>query len=55
MNNIGTAAAEGGSGDSLPHHVTCKGGGGFGLDHVCDAVFLDLPKPWLAFVSGKRI
>ena len=41
VTNLGNAGA-GGSEDSAPHYLTCKGGGGFGLDHVCDAVFLDL-------------
>ena len=34
------------------HADACKEG--FGLEHVCDAVFLDLPKPWGAFATSKK-
>ena len=34
------------------HKDVCEEG--FGLDHVADAVFLDLPKPWEAVASAKK-
>ena len=28
---------------------------GFGLDGVADAIFLDLPKPWGAFATARKV
>ena len=37
---------------TVTHRVVCQNG--FQLDHVADAVFLDLPKPWEAITSAKK-
>ncbi|XP_052768565.1 tRNA (adenine(58)-N(1))-methyltransferase catalytic subunit TRMT61A-like [Mya arenaria] len=37
---------------TVTHRDVCEAG--FQLDHVADAVFLDLPKPWLAIPSAKK-
>lgn len=37
---------------TVTHRDVCQDG--FQLDHVADAVFLDLPKPWEAIRSAKR-
>ncbi|KAH3854274.1 tRNA (adenine(58)-N(1))-methyltransferase catalytic subunit TRMT61A-like [Dreissena polymorpha] len=37
---------------TVTHRDVCEAG--FQLDHVADAVFLDLPKPWLAIASAKQ-
>jgi len=36
---------------TVTHRDVCQDG--FGLDHIADAVFLDLPRPWEALPSAK--
>ncbi|XP_013382211.1 tRNA (adenine(58)-N(1))-methyltransferase catalytic subunit TRMT61A isoform X2 [Lingula anatina] len=37
---------------TVNHRDVCMDG--FGLDHIADAVFLDLPRPWEAVLSAKQ-
>ena len=37
---------------TVTHRDVC--GEGFQLDHIVDAVFLDLPKPWECISSAKK-